>query len=58
MIIFRTRYELFKYLIIPFGLTGTPVTFQWYINWVLYDYLNKFYTIYVDNILIYTSGLL
>ena len=58
IIIFRTRYGLFKYLVTLFGLIEAPVTFQWYINWVLYDYLNKFYTVYVDNILIYTSGLL
>ena len=55
---FRTRYKLFEYLIIPFGLTGAPATFQWYINWVLYNYLDEFYTAYVNNILIYTSGLL
>ena len=58
MIVFRTRYGLFEYLVIPFGLTGAPATFQRYINWVLRDYLNEFYTVYVDNILIYTSGLL
>ena len=56
--VFRTRYRLFEYLIIPFNLTKAPATFQWYINWVLRDYLNKFCTVYVDNILIYTSGLL
>ena len=32
--------------------------FQRYINWVLYNYLDKFYTVYVENILIYTSSLL
>ena len=56
--VFRIYYGLFKYLIIPFGLTGTPVTFQRYINWVLDNYLNEFYTVYMDNILIYISGLL
>ena len=56
--VFRTHYRLFEYLIIPFGLTKTPATFQRYINWALRNYLNKFYPAYVDNILIYTSGLL
>ena len=56
--VFRTRYRLFKYLVIPFGLTRAPATFQRYINWVLYDYLDEFCTAYVDDILIYTSGLL
>ena len=56
MIIFRTRYGLFEYLVILFGLTGVPATFQRYINWVLRDYLDEFCTVYVDDILIYTSG--
>ena len=56
--VFHTYYKLFEYLIIPFNLTKTPATFQRYINWVLRNYLNKFYTVYMDNILIYTSGLL
>ena len=55
---FRTRYRLFEYLIILFNLTGAPVTFQRYINWVFCNYLDEFYTVYIDNILIYTSGLL
>ena len=56
MIIFRTRYRLFEYLITLFNLTKASVIFQRYINWVLRDYLDEFYTVYVDNILIYTSG--
>ena len=56
--VFRTYYRLFEYLIILFSLTRAPAIFQQYINWVLRNYLDKFYTAYVDDILIYTSGLL
>ena len=56
--VFRTYYGLFEYLIIPFNLIGAPAIFQRYINWVLCNYLDEFYMAYVDNILIYTSGLL
>ena len=56
--VFRTRYGLFEYLIILVGLIGALAIFQRYINWVLRDYLNEFYTVYMDDILIYTSGLL
>jgi hypothetical protein len=34
-IIFRTRYKLFEYLVISFGLTNTPVFFQNLINNIL-----------------------
>ena len=56
--IFRTRYELFKYLVTLFSSTRAPATFKQYINWVIRDYLNEFCTAYVNNILIFTSGLL
>ena len=54
---FRTRYGLFEYLIMPFGLTGAPSTFQHYINDVLREYLDIFYTAYLDDILIYNNSL-
>ena len=53
---FRTRYGLFEWLVMPFGLTGSPATFQRYINWVLRDYLDEFCSAYIDDILIYSSG--
>lgn len=53
---FRTRYGLFEWRVIPFGLTGAPAAFQRYINSVLQDYLDIFVSAYVDDILIYSSG--
>ena len=53
---FRTRYGLFEWKVCPFGLTGSPATFQRYINWVLCDYLNDFCSTYVNDILIFSSG--
>ena len=32
---FRTRYGHFEYLVLPFGLTNAPTTFQAYINHAL-----------------------
>lgn len=50
--LFWTRFGLFHSLIMPFELTSTPVTFQLIINNILYNYLDIFYTVYLDNILI------
>jgi hypothetical protein len=55
---FRTRYGTYKYQMLPFGLTNSPATYQRYINEVLFDYLNDFYTTYLDNILIYSNNVL
>ena len=42
---------------LPFRLTGGPASWQRFINDVLWEYLNKFCTAYLDNILIYSSNL-
>ncbi|GKU08385.1 unnamed protein product [Fusarium langsethiae] len=51
---FRTRFGLYKSLVIPFGITGAPATFQRYINSALREHLDMFCTAYLDNILIYS----
>ena len=50
---FQTKYRLYKYLVIPFGLTNAPVTFQALINDTLRELLNEGVLAYLDNILIY-----
>jgi hypothetical protein len=42
--------------VLLFSLTNGPATYQRYINNVLFDYLDVFYTIYLDDILIYSSN--
>ena len=55
---FRTCLDLYKYLVMPFGLANAPSTFQNYINDVLGpDILDVFGTAYVDNILVYSQTL-
>ena len=51
---FRTRLGLFESLVMPFGLSGAPATFQRYINHTLGEYLDLFCTAYLDDILIYS----
>ncbi len=52
---FRTCYKAYKYKVLQEGLTNGPVTYQQYINDTLFNYLDDFYTIYLDNILIYSK---
>jgi hypothetical protein len=40
----------------PFKLTNRPITYQWFINNILFDYLDDFYIAYLDNILIYLEN--
>ena len=54
--IFYTRYGSYKCKVLPFRLINGPATYQWYINDILFDYLNKFCTAYLDNILIYSDN--
>ncbi|KAH7483616.1 hypothetical protein FOMA001_g6895 [Fusarium oxysporum f. sp. matthiolae] len=51
---FRTRFGLYESLVMPFGLTGAPATFQRYINDALREHLDIFCTAYLDDILIYS----
>src|SRR6266498_646066 len=52
-IVFRTRYNYFKYIVMPFGLINTPAIFQLYINRALVGLINIYYIIYLDDIFIY-----
>ena len=55
---FRTRYDHFEYLVMPFGLCNAPATFQAYINNALCEYLDDFCIAYMNDVLVYSSGTL
>ena len=52
---FRTRYGLFEFQVIPFGLTNAPSTFQDMMNHVLSDILDMGVLAYKDDILVYAK---
>ena len=52
---FRTRYGLFEYNVVPFGLCNAPAAFQHLMNDVLREYLDDFLVIYLDDVLIYSK---
>ena len=46
---------IYKYHVLPFGLTNGPASWQHYMNDLLFEYLNKFCQAYLDDILIYSK---
>ena len=52
-IAFSTRYGLYEYLFISFGLTNAPTYFMYLMNSVFMPELNKFVVVFIDDILIY-----
>ena len=52
---FTTSFGAFKYHVLPFGLTNGPASFQHYMNDTLFEYLNDFCQVYLDDILIYSK---
>lgn len=54
---FRTRYGLFEFTVMPFGLCNAPATFQNFINDIFRDLLDVCVIIYLDDILVYSDNL-
>ena len=52
---FRTRYGSFEYLVMPFGMTNSPATFQHFMNDIFRDMTDDFVVIYLDDILIFSA---
>ncbi|GJW73328.1 putative reverse transcriptase domain-containing protein [Tanacetum coccineum] len=53
---FRTPYKHFEFTVMPFGLTNAPIVFMDLMNWVCKSYLDKFFIVFIDDILIYSKS--
>lgn len=51
------QHQHFEYLVMPSGLTNTPVVFQGQVNDVVADFLSRFVFVYINDILLFSRSM-
>ena len=53
---FTTRYGLYEYTVMSFGLTNAPAYLMNMMNKVFMEFLDKFVVVFIDDILVYSKN--
>jgi hypothetical protein len=53
---FITRYGLYEYMVMSFGLTNAPAYFMYLMNKFFMEYLDKFVVVFINYILIFSKN--
>jgi hypothetical protein len=55
-IAFISRYGLYEFMVMSFGLTNAPDYFMYMMNKVFMEYLDKFDVVFIDDMLVYSRS--
>ncbi|MBW0469896.1 hypothetical protein O181_009611 [Austropuccinia psidii MF-1] len=53
---FRTKYNSYEYLVIPFALTNSPASFLNLVNYIFAYFMEIFVLVYLDDIMVFSSS--
>jgi hypothetical protein len=53
---FTSRYGLYEFTMMSFGLTNAPAYFMYLMNKVFMEYLDKFVVVFIDDILVFSQS--
>jgi hypothetical protein len=53
---FFSRYGLYEFTVMSFGLTNAPTYFMYMMNKVFMEYLDKFVVMFIDDISVYSRS--
>jgi hypothetical protein len=54
---FTTRYDLYEYLVMSFGLMNAPTDFMYLMNSIFMAELDQFVMVFIDDILVYSKSM-
>ena len=52
---FRTCYDHYEYLFMPFDVSNAPNVLMDYMNRIFHPYLNNYVVVFIDDILVYSQ---